>query len=1129
MKKMLVILLAVIMAVSNIPAMASEPGWDMPSGYYSAGGTLEFRPFNNYYSHQNSPSFSWPIIFGATYEIILCSDKELQDVKYRETDLSHNVFTFPYTLEGNKAYYWAVRYKLNGKNSAWSEPRRFYIDPMAYEFTQPKVGDIGEIVKEHPIFFSEKELDAIARIDKTTPEFISYKKNIDAFVNAKKYHDGKLEEGNLQNGEINEMVMMIPFNQTLSSTLMFYITGEQKYLDFALKQVEVVKDINPSEMFPFKATMDTVEGYSVYHFAYAYDLLEPYMSKEQKEISVKIMEKLMERPWEFHAYNGDMNHKMSLYAMPYTSHPWGLNRCCLAALTIYNDSEFARKMVEYQLPMFLFTNNYSSSSLEDGSSAWGNFYGAPNGEVLNAKALSASGVADLSGKAKFANLMTNYLYTYPYNWVSSTGDSYGSTMNSMYQSLLCMTWLSAYTPIEEYREYAKWTLKHINNGSTQYYYPADHEHILNNANQDTKISLPHRMPTGKMFKDTGIAGIFSDIKDPERVGLTFRSSYFGSGNHAHPDQNSFVIQAYGENILDEVSYYQSMNDAIYTSFLRKTYAHNAITYNSGSGQTMSSVNAKGKITEFINQRDFSLVSGDATEAYEGALGKAERDIIYIYPETYIIIDDLNAGLKKKTFEFLLQTKGDISFYGDTTQAQIVQGKATAEVRSHYPKGIEANYIDYFAGPDLQKAPGRADLDNAPDKRLFYQTGLVDETKLVTTIDLHRTGTRARNVKEESFEDYIKLSFEDGTVCYINLTDKEKIVTKDGIEFSADAFVYNSRSAMMVNGTLAVIDGREIFSSDVPVSVASGNEEIAISSLEEDANVKIAVSEKPGKLIKQDDNKLINIEEGTNHAGLLWNYQDGYITAKVYPFYYILYTDKKELAGKKGSGVLKITASGKTDEIPFESEFDINGKLTCDYWMDNYEGIYVVQEMNGVSSDSLEVGNVANISGKISIYAHGENPELVIKDIGDSNYNVIADDDQTVTEKLLDSQVRATDFVAGGKGGKVTYWERIKNNTLQSFVAPMETITYELNVPEDGKYDFAMSLSTVSMATSKKALIFGDTIGTFVVPATPVYSDLQGIRVKCGLELKKGLNRITFMNLDEGRCIFDWIGLIKSDK
>lgn len=1131
MKKLICIIIAVITIFSVVPSFAEGgPSWDMPAGYYSAGGTIEFRPFNNYYSHQNSPAFSWPIVFGATYEIILASDKELNDIKYREDGLKHNVFVFSYSLEADREYYWAVRYKLNGQTSEWSEPRRFYIDPKANIFTQPKMGDIGEIVKEHPIFFSEKELEAIGSIDKTTEEFLAYKKTIDAFVNTNDFSDGKLDETNLQFGEVNEMQMMVPFTRTLSSTLMFYITQERKYLDYALKQVEIVKDINPSDMFPFKATMDTVEEYSAFHFAFAYDLLEPYMNKEQKAISVKILETLMARPWEHHAYNGDMNNKLSLYAMPYTSHPWGLNRCCLASLTIYNESAFARKIVEYQLPLLLYTNNYAASSLEDGSSSWGNFYGAPNGEILTAKALSASGVADLSGKAKFSNLMLNYLYTYPYNWVSTTGDSSGVKMSNMYQSKLLMTWLSAYTPVEEYREYAKWSLKHINNGSTQYFYSAaDHEHILNNANQNTKISLPHTMPTGKYFKDTGLAAIHSDIKDPEGVGLTFRSSYFGSNNHAHPDQNSFVIQAYGEDILNEVGYYQSMNDAIYIAFLRRTHAHNAITYNGGSGQTTSSINAKGEVTQFLNQRDFGLVSGDATKAYDNALKKAYRDIIYINPETYIIIDDLKSSNKPVTFEFLLQTKGSIGFYENSTQAQIVQGDATAEVRNHYPKDIEANYLDYFAGPDLQPAPGRSDLENVPDKRLFYQTKAAEETKIVTTIDMHRTGTRARNINEENFEDYLKLSFEDGTVCYINLTDKETITTKDGITFKGTAFVYNVSSAMLVNGTYAEIDSKEIFSSDVPVSVVSGNDEVVISSLKEDAKVKVAVSEKPSKFIKHDDNRMIDIEEGQKTAGISWNYEDGYVTYDVYPFYYILYTDKKELPGKKGTGKFKLTIDGKTTEVPFESEYDINGKLTCDYWLDDVSGIYIVDELKGMSSDVLAPGKIVNISGKQCVYIHDEDAELVLKSLGNVVYEVKVDDDQTVTEKLLDAQVRATDFVAGGAGGKVTYWERIKNNTLQNFVLPMETITYELDVPEDGKYDFALSVSTVSMATSKKALFINDSFGVFTIPETSVYSDLQGVRVKCGIELKKGKNKITFMNMDEGRCIFDWVGLIKSSK
>lgn len=38
----------------------------------------------------------------------------------------------------------------------------------------------------------------------------------------------------------------------------------------------------------------------------------------------------------------------------------------------------------------------------------------------------------------------------------------------------------------------------------------------------------------------------SALADPQRVSLLFRSSPFGSLNHAHADQNSFVLYAKGE-------------------------------------------------------------------------------------------------------------------------------------------------------------------------------------------------------------------------------------------------------------------------------------------------------------------------------------------------------------------------------------------------------------------------------------------------------------------------------------------------------------------------------------------------------------------------------------------------------
>jgi hypothetical protein len=160
------------------------------------------------------------------------------------------------------------------------------------------------------------------------------------------------------------------------------------------------------------------------------------------------------------------------------------------------------------------------------------------------------------------------------------------------------------------------------------------------------------------------------------------------------------------------------------------------------------------------------------------------------------------------------------------------------------------------------------------------------------------------------------------------------------------------------------------------------------------------------------------------------------------------------------------------------------------------------------------------------YVNGENPELSLISVGNNKYEVEVSDDQTKTEALLASKVKADKYISGGKASKIVFWERVQGNTLQSFTTPMEGITYEVEVPEDGKYDFALSVSTVSNQTSTKALFINDSVGTFFIPETSDYTNLQGLRVKCGVELKKGKQQITFMNMDDGRCIFDWFGIIK---
>ena len=75
--------------------------------------------------------------------------------------------------------------------------------------------------------------------------------------------------------------------------------------------------------------------------------------------------------------------------------------------------------------------------------------------------------------------------------------------------------------------------------------------------------------------------------------------------------------------------------------------------------------------------------------------------------------------------------------------------------------------------------------------------------------------------------------------------------------------------MSVNGTYAKLDGTVLYESDVPVSVAKGKEEISISNVGAEANLKVNFEDKPGKLIKHIDKDFYEVVEGKTSNGIIW--------------------------------------------------------------------------------------------------------------------------------------------------------------------------------------------------------------------------------------------------------------------
>ncbi len=183
------------------------------------------------------------------------------------------------------------------------------------------------------------------------------------------------------------------------------------------------------------------------------------------------------------------------------------------------------------------------------------------------------------------------------------------------------------------------------------------------------------MPTALLsylFPSVGIAAFHSSFIDHSRLSVFFKSSPFGNVNHAHADQNSFIIFNKGKILAMDSGIYDGYGTNHQRHYAKQTIAHNAITFDGGIGQDTGeggsgTREAKGKIVRFNpnpTEADgglrtpkgikYDIVTGDASKAYGGQLSKALRTLIFVRPATVVVIDQLESA-KARTWEYNLHT------------------------------------------------------------------------------------------------------------------------------------------------------------------------------------------------------------------------------------------------------------------------------------------------------------------------------------------------------------------------------------------------------------------------------------------------------------------------------------------
>jgi len=198
----------------------------------------------------------------------------------------------------------------------------------------------------------------------------------------------------------------------------------------------------------------------------------------------------------------------------------------------------------------------------------------------------------------------------------------------------------------------------------------------------------------RYFDDIGWVSFHSALGDPENdIHLTFKSSPYGSYSHSHPDQNSFIMNAFGEGLAINSANREFHRSPHHKQWTWQTKSKNAVLID-GEGQAQQDKTATGKITRFEVGDRFAWATGDALVAYQtmqpaGRLQRVTRDFIFV-DQRYVVVRDRIIVKDPATLSWLLHGEFSNS-WNNLTQQSMIDG-----AHASLTTAIVAPGLDWFA-------------------------------------------------------------------------------------------------------------------------------------------------------------------------------------------------------------------------------------------------------------------------------------------------------------------------------------------------------------------------------------------------------------------------------------------------
>ena len=479
-----------------------------------------------------------------------------------------------------------------------------------------------------------------------------------------------------------------------NSTLIYRVTGDRRYLEQSLAAMRALAAIDPVDT-SYKVThcfCHLIPALSL-GLDWLWDELDP---ADRDRVSAV----LLQRTRDFFP----LSLQIALQN-PLDSHAWeyGLFGMTYAALALYHHHPEAEAWLQTVLTFLEY--GFPGFGGDDGGWGQGIGYGADTDVQLVMHLLFVGAGVNFFDTPWARNSGNLRLYFQPpYGRCPTFGDA-----SYLHRPGLQKQVMQIYAMVHQ-NPYYQWYADQIDAPFFGGGYFFSHEYFLSHFLYWTKppAKPPADLPPAAHVRDIDWVALHTDLADRDRnVMLLFKSSHFGSFNHSHADQNSFVLEAFGQPLLIDSGYYPwygSEHDVVWS---RQTRAHNALLIN-GRGQGVWNRAAAGRIAAFQSTADFAYTAGDATAAYqqpsrdapaelcaagEGVV-RAVRHIVFVRPDVFVILDDIETR-QPAALQLLLHAPQAVQLDATRRMATSLNGAAAARVCLPGTDSVAMTQTDQF--------------------------------------------------------------------------------------------------------------------------------------------------------------------------------------------------------------------------------------------------------------------------------------------------------------------------------------------------------------------------------------------------------------------------------------------------